>query len=471
MELKKLDQLVEGMKEEIIRDTQELIKFRSVEGSAAGADKPFGEEVAASLEYTLDIGKRLGFSVKNLDGYAGYAEYGEGEEMVAVLVHVDIVPEGDGWQYPPFGGEIHDGKIYGRGAVDNKGPAVAAMYALKALADSGAKLKRRVRVIVGANEETGMKCMRRYKETEELPVCGFAPDADYPIINTEKGIMSFNLRKKFAPGSEGDVALLNLKGGTVANSVPDYCEAVLKVTRAGKTAVEEALARAINIQEFKMSKEDHPDGILIKSFGVAAHGSTPEQGKNAISQMMVFLNTLPFGDNEQARFIHEYVVHIGMEYNGQSIGVGFSDELSGLLIFNVGVAKMDQESADLRVNIRYPVANTGEEVVSGIKESLQGTGIELENLSDSKPHHVPGDHFLIQALSKVYEEMTGDKTRLIAIGGGTYARTMPNSVAFGPGIPGQPDVAHKENEFIAIDNLLLNTKITARALYELAKAD
>ncbi len=471
MDVTLLDQRVEEMKDDIIRSTQELIRFRSLEAPESGPGKPFGDEVAKSLEYTLELGRKMGFTVKDLDGYAGFMEYGEGKEMVAVLVHVDIVPEGDGWQYPPYGGEIHDGKIYGRGAVDNKGPAVAAVYALKALADVDAPLKRRVRVIVGANEESGMKCMKRYKETEELPYCGFAPDADYPIINTEKGIMTFNLRKSFQPGEEGEVTVLKLQGGTVANSVPDHCEALLKASHSGKQAVEEALSRMVNIQRFAMRMEETDEGILIHSTGVAAHGSTPEQGKNAISQMMVFLNTLPLGKNDQARFIHEYVTRIGMEYNGQSIGVGFSDELSGLLIFNVGVARMDEEKADIRVNIRYPVANTGDEVVAGIRENLEGTGISLENLSDSKPHHVPADHFLIQSLSKVYEEMTGDKTRLIAIGGGTYARTMPNSVAFGPGIPGEPDVAHKENEFIRIDNLLLNTKITARAMYELAKAD
>jgi succinyl-diaminopimelate desuccinylase len=220
-----------------------------------------------------------------------------------------------------------------------------------------------------------------------------------------------------------------------------------------------------------MRLESQGDMVKVVSVGVSAHGSTPEQGQNAISQMMLFLNTLPLGANDQAAYISDYVRLIGMEYNGQSIGVEFSDELSGLLIFNVGIINMDQDSGEVVVNIRYPVAYTGQQVVDGVKGALVGTGITLEGLSDSKPHHVPEDHFLIKALSKVYEEMTGEPTRLIAIGGGTYARTMPNSVAFGPGIPGRPDVAHKENENIPIEDLILNTKINARAIYELIKSE
>lgn len=468
MDKEKLDQIIETWREDIVADTQELIKIRSVKGSEAGEYKPFGEEVAASLEYALSIGEKLGLKTKNLDGYAGYAEYGEGEEMVSILVHVDVVPEGDGWDYPPYGGQIHEGKIYGRGTVDNKGPAVAALYAVGALKESGLALDRRVRVIIGANEETGMKCLRYYKEKEELPVFGFAPDADYPIINTEKGIMTFTLVKDFASIEKEEVKVVSLEGGTAPNSVPDYCEAVLEVNTSGRKAVGESLAQMKNIQQFDMDMEDQEKLIKIRSFGTAAHGSTPEQGQNAISQMMIFLNTLPLGQNETARFVKDYVQFIGMEYNGQPMDIDFKDELSGSLVFNVGKAKMDENDAEVVVNIRYPVSFSGEQVVDGIDQALKDTGIRLENLSDSPPHHVPEGHFLIQALSKVYEEMTGEKSYLIAIGGGTYARMMPNSVAFGPGIPGQPDVAHKENEHISVENLLLNTKINARALYELA---
>lgn len=470
MDLQVLDQLVDKMKDDIIRDTQEIIKFRSLEAAPAGPAAPFGKNVAAALDYALGVGEKLGLRTKNLEGYAGYAEYGAGKEMVGVLVHVDIVPEGDGWKYPPYGGEIHDGKIYGRGTVDNKGPAIASLYAVKAIMAAGLPVSRRVRVIVGANEESGMKCIAYYKEHEEIPVCGFAPDADYPIINTEKGIMRFALRQKFTGGAAGAVAIKHLIGGTAPNSVPDYCECDLAVApdQAGK--VREDLAAFAREQAFKMESEAIEPGMLrVKSFGIAAHGSTPEQGQNAIMQMMLYLNTLPLGDNDTAAFIRTYNAKIGREYYGESIGIDWNDEISGRLIFNVGMAELTPEAGEVIVNIRYPISFTGAQVAGAIQANLAGTGISLEDLSDSQPHHVPPDHFLIKALSKVYEEMTGDKTRLIAIGGGTYARKMPNSVAFGPGFPGRPDVAHKENEYIPVDDLILNTKIYAHAIYELIK--
>ncbi|MGI5839931.1 MAG: dipeptidase PepV [bacterium] len=469
MDGKVLDKIVDQLKDDIIRDTQEIISFRSLEAAPAGPAAPFGANVAAALDYALEVGEKLGMKTKNLEGYAGFAEYGAGEEMVGVLVHVDIVPEGDGWKYPPYGGEIHDGKLYGRGAVDNKGPAIASLYAVKAIMEAGLPVSRRVRVIVGANEESGMKCIAYYKEHEEIPVCGFAPDADYPIINTEKGIMRFALRQDLAGGTPGDVAIRHLSGGTAPNSVPDYCECDLAVSGLA-VDVREKLAAFARQNSFKMECEEIESGLCrVKSVGVAAHGSTPEQGQNAIMQMMLFLNTLPLGVGGAADFVRTYNDKIGREYYGESLGVDWSDEISGRLIFNVGMAEMTPDKAEIIVNIRYPISCTGEQVAAAIRENLAGTGLRLEDMSDSAPHHVPGDHFLIKALSKVYEEMTGDKTRLIAIGGGTYARKMPNSVAFGPGFPGRPDVAHKENEYIPVDDLILNTKIYARAIYELIK--
>ncbi|MCG0276560.1 MAG: Sapep family Mn(2+)-dependent dipeptidase, partial [Thermosediminibacteraceae bacterium] len=182
-----IEKAIKLNEEPLIKSVCEIIKIRSVEDAPAPG-KPFGEGVARALEYALDLSRSFGFRTKNLDNYIGWAEWGEGAEMVGILVHLDVVPEGSGWTYPPFGGEIHDGKIYGRGAVDNKGPAMAALYALKTLKDAGVKFKRRVRVIFGTNEESGMKCIKYYLEHDEEPTMAFSPDAEYPIINGEKGI-------------------------------------------------------------------------------------------------------------------------------------------------------------------------------------------------------------------------------------------------------------------------------------------
>ncbi|HHY13423.1 MAG TPA: Sapep family Mn(2+)-dependent dipeptidase, partial [Thermoanaerobacterales bacterium] len=182
-----LEKQIERYRNDIIKSVQEQIKIKSVKGESKPG-MPFGEGPREALEHALKLSEELGFKTKNVDGYAGHAEYGEGDDIVGVLVHLDVVPEGTGWVHPPYGGEIHDGKIYGRGTIDNKGPAIAALYALKALKDSGVNMKRRVRIIFGTDEESGWEDMDYYMENEENPMCGFSPDALFPIINSEKGI-------------------------------------------------------------------------------------------------------------------------------------------------------------------------------------------------------------------------------------------------------------------------------------------
>jgi len=461
-----LNKLIDVMREDIISSTQEIIKIKSVQ-SEAKPGMPFGEGVGKSLECALNTAKNLGLHTVNLDGYVGYAEYGQGEDYVLALGHLDVVPEGDGWIYPPFGAEIHDGKMYGRGTTDDKGPIMATLYGLKAIKDAKLPLSKRIRVLFGTNEETGSKELKHYLEIEKAPVAGFTPDADYPIINGEKGITIFNLVKDFNGENRFENYIKFVKGGQAANMVPDYCEAGIISTNA--QSIIKSLGIFIKNKGYKLSAVVNKNLIIIRSIGESAHGSLPHLGQNAIMQLFDFLGTIDFGTTDVSEFVKFINKNIGMEVHGESFGVNLEDEISGKLSFLVGTINMDKKSATLTLNLRYPVTNKLEDMMNPFNSRLEGTGIRVENFEHQEPLYFSPDSPIIKALQKVYTEQTGEEAKLVSIGGGTYAKEMPNIVAFGPMFPGEPDTIHKQNEYITIDNLIKNAKIYAHALYELAK--
>ncbi len=456
---------IEEMSEEIIKSTQGIVRIKSVEGEPREG-MPFGEGPYNALKYALDLSERLGFKTVNLENYIGYAEYGEGEEYIGVLGHLDVVPEGDGWFYPAYGAEIHDGKIYGRGTMDDKGPIISALYGLKAIKDSQIKLSKKVRIIFGTNEESGCGEIEHYFKTEKAPVAGFTPDAEYPIINGEKGLTIFDFVKDLKFVGNNDV-IKYIKGGQKANMVPDYCEAGVITNQ-----VQKVLLYAHNFKEitgYDVTAEVKNDMVVIKSVGVSAHGSTPELGQNAIMQLFGFIEQLGFEDSDILDFIKFYNEYVGLETDGEAFGVGLRDDVSGNLSFNVGTIDINEDRAKMTVNLRYPVTCTFEEMMKGVNATLEGSGIRVENMEHQKPLYFPEDHPIIKTLSKVYEEQTGAKASLLSIGGGTYAKEMPNIVAFGPLFPGEPELIHQANEYIKIEDLIKNTKIYAQAIYELAK--
>lgn len=460
--------LVENYKEDIIKSTQDIIGIKSVEEEAK-PNMPFGEGPYKALEFALNLAQEMGFETKNLDGYAGHADLGQGEEIVGILVHLDVVPEGEGWTYPPYGGEIHDGKIYGRGTADDKGPAIACMYAMKALKESGVKLNKKIRIIFGTNEETGWGCMKHYFANEKAPDMAFTPDADFPVIHGEKGIIIFDLVKKLSSNSCNGIVLKSIKGGNAPNMVPDHCETILEVEDV--SAIEEKLNKFVEKTKYPLSMEKGGRNIKIIAKGISAHGSTPQKGKNAISHLMAFLGELLTGSCDICEFINMYNEKIGFKHYGEGIGCGFEDDVSGKLNFNPGVIKGNEEEIKLTINVRYPIKSSAKEVYDGIREALKDIKVEIiEGEKDNKPLYVPKDNVLVEKLMKVYKEQTGDvESEPITIGGGTYARAMENAVAFGPNFPGQKEVAHQKDEFISIEHLMDITKIYAKALYELAK--
>lgn len=461
-----INKKINKMRDELIKSTKELISIKSVkEESKEGY--PFGEGPAKALEYSLNLCNELGFKTVNLDNYIGYAEYGQGEEYIGVLGHLDVVPEGDGWIYPPYAAEIHDGKIYGRGTMDDKGPMVACIYGLKAIKELGLKTSKKIRIIFGTNEESGSEGeIERYFESEKEPIAGFTPDAEYPIINGEKGLTIFDLVKELT-NKEGENAISYIKGGQKANMVPDYCEAGILINDAN--IVINAAKEFKDRTGYDLSVEVKDEIIIVKSKGVGAHGSLPQVGKNAIMQLFKFIEELPLEDSDILDFIKFMNKHVGMEVYGESFGVGLEDEVSGKLSFNTGVVNMNKDRITMTLNLRYPVTCKFEDMMNGLNSTLKGTEIKIENMQHQEPLYFSKDNEIIKVLSKVYEEQTGDKAKLLSIGGGTYAKEMPNIVAFGPIFPGEPDLDHQANEYIKVEDLIENAKIYAHAMYELAK--
>ena len=434
-----LDPIIDEMQTDIIQAVQGSIRIESTKGVPT-MEMPFGEGPAKALLHALQLGDNLGFRTENLKNAVGYAELGKGDEMIAVLGHLDVVPAGDGWNHKPFGGELQDNILWGRGTLDDKGPTIGALFAMKAIQKSGLPIERRIRTIFGTNEETGSKDMPLYCSTQEAPVMGFTPDASYPIIFAEKGILTFSLSKELDQ-CDGNVKLTQLSGGAAANIVPDRAEAIVT---------------------YHNGKEEKHEG-----FGLASHGSTPEKGENAIISLIRKLKHLDFSSDLKQYFLF-LLEKIGDETNGKTMGIQIQDDKSGSLTLNLAMISFSPKEISVIVNIRYPVAQNSVDILQIITDIASGAGVKVTVMGHKEPLYVKEDSDLIKKLQVVYEQCTGEKAELIAIGGGTYAKTMKNIVAFGPLFPGQKDVTHQADEHISIENLMKNIKIMASAMYMLA---
>jgi succinyl-diaminopimelate desuccinylase len=365
---------------------------------------------------------------------------------------------------------VTDGRIYGRGAADDKGPAIAAFYAMKALKEEGFTPGKKVRLILGLDEEagTGWKGMDAYFSKVEKPSFGFTPDAEFPAIHGEMGIMIFELVKKFGKSKLQGIELRSLTGGNAANMVADHARAVLRADSYDE--IKELLAEYRKETGYKMAVKGIGKSLEITASGISSHGARPEKGLNAISVMMGFLCKIGIVNDDMADFIDFFNSHIGFDLHGERIGCDFSDEASGKLIFNVGMVRSDNEAGKLTVNIRYPVTIDDETVYNGMMSYLDKYDLGVVKLNHQPPIYIPSDDPLITTLMEVYRRHTGDKeSKAMIIGGGTYARSMENAVAFGMTFPGEPELAHQKNEYILIENLITATKIFADSIHELTK--
>lgn len=470
---------IEDNRELIVNSVREIVRIRSVEDREIkmpdGQVLPFGRGVEEAYQTVLSMGEEMGFDTADFDHYGGHIEFKSSDpsaKTFGIAAHLDVVPEGKGWKnHEPYSADIEDGFIYGRGTKDDKGPLIACLYAMKAIKESGIKPKNNIRLILGLDEETNWIGMNYYLSKAGAPDFGITPDGDFPLINGEMGILDFDLAVKIKKTSDkSGVFLKKLQAGQAPNIVPDSARAVIS---SDDKDVYETIKNKAKLYSNKSGHELKINragtSLVVEAKGRASHGAKPWDGLNALSIMLEFLGEIQFTQDEVNDFISFYNDRIGYNLHGEKIGCEFSDEPSGRLIFNVGMAEFNQEIAQVTVNLRYPVTIKGSDVIEGIKETLYGTSIGFIKHGEQKPIHIEEDDPLVLNLMKAYVEETGDSVnKPLVIAGGTYAKSMDRMLAFGALFPGDEDRMHQANERLSIDNLIKYTKIYARAIYELA---
>ena len=366
---------IEENKEKMINSIIDVVKIPSIEG-AAKENAPFGEEVNNALLKALEISEELGFQTKNIDGYMGYAQLGEGDEYIGVFGHLDVVETGEGWNNPPFSGYIENDRIYSRGVLDNKGPIMSALYALYAIKESGLKITKPVRIVFGTDEETGFKDLDYYLLKEKPPIMGFTPDCKYPVVYGERGRAKLNIKVKI-------------------------------------------------------------------------------DNENSVERTKEFFD-----------FVNKYI--LSSKDNGERLGIDYNDKEFGTMVMRGYELSNSSEELNFQIVLSYPAIATIEEIISKI-EAKTTENLTVELIHNYNPVKFEKDCFMVKSMQKAYEDITGLDGTPDTTTGGTYAKAMPNIVPFGPSFPGQKGIAHNPNEWMDISDIMLNAKIYAQALYNLAK--
>ncbi len=437
---------IEKNKEAMVEDLAKLVAYPSV---FATDEKPFGRDNRLVLDEALAMMEGVGLKTTNLDYYCGYGEVGAGDEVIGILAHLDVVPAGTGWSFEPYKLTMKDGVVYGRGVSDDKGAVVASIYALKYLIESGYKFNRRVRLITGCNEESGSRCITHYVEKEGHIDMGFTPDADFPGIYAEKGMIAATLRAK--PSK-----VLSLDGGTVSNVV---CKEV-----KAKVVADFDVTKFKSYLDNKDIRYEIEDGdvLNIVVYGKAAHASLPDLGVNAIEELMAALYVAGLKD-ALVDYFHKF---IGTDSHGKLFGAeDLYDEHSDLT-FNLGVAKTDEE-IEISVDCRFPVTRTSKEVLD-VMAKLDTKDVRFDVIAPVEPLFFDKDMPMIKALKAAYAEVTGDFTSEIkAIGGGTYAKAIHNCIAFGCEFAGKDAHIHDADECLELIDLYKQVEIYIKAIQNL----
>lgn len=443
--------IAQKYRQEYIDKTVKLLQIPTVlkQYDETNLDEPFGHEIRHALDFSLEMARKDGFTTKDIDHYAGHIEMGQGEEILGILGHLDVVPTGSDWNYDPFGATIKDGNIYARGSMDDKGPTMAAYLAMRMVQDQNIKLNKRVRLILGCDEESGMRCVRRYLEKEEMPAIGFAPDAEFPLIYGEKGIYSFDILKH-----EDNDLIASLFAGERYNIVPDRCVAVLKKDVSQK------------FQHFLTERnlQGHVEGNTYTMIGKSAHAAWPHLGVNAIFLMVDFLRSVT-----KASFLDLIYNHFSYDTTGKKLGIDYHDDEMKDLTLNLALIRYENSSFMIGSNIRYPKGYPFEEIATKTEKLLSSNGFEYVRHHNSPVHYVSPQDELVKTLYGVYQKYTNDTTTpLLTIGGGTYARALKKAVAFGPNLPGKEDLAHQPDEYLVIDDMVIAMAIYAESITLLA---
>lgn len=424
-----------------------LVSYKTIKQEAC-AQAIFGKPLAEALQYILDYGERIGLKTGNLANYCGYIEYGSGEKVIGILTHLDVVPAGDGWSSDPFTLTIRDGKAYGRGTTDDKGAIVSSLIALKLLLDNNIKVNQRIRLIIGCNEESGSLGIKHYLKQEGKINVGFTPDAKFPGIHAEKGLIHGSINLK-------TTKIKDITAQDAINKVPSFCQTTFRQQEANLVYLKEYLAKNHIKYELLSNQEE----ITLKVYGVAAHASHPEKGVNAISYSLSALAYAGLHDE----LLDFYDRFIQTTYNGELIQLNLSDQYS-FLTLNIATICQKGNEVELQYDLRFPVTASSKQIVKQLKKY----GFKVRSIHE--PLFYPPNHPLVTILEDVYADVMKQRLSMRCTGGGTYAKEMPNCLAFGGGFEGTDYRIHQTDEFLDLEQWKDQTNIIYQAIIALSNA-
>ncbi len=463
----KIDAYFEKHRDEMVKNICRLINIKSVRGEPQNG-MPFGEGPAAALAEALKIASELGFKPKNMENYVGVVDLNQKETELTILSHLDVVPEGKGWTKEPFSAAAQDGKIFGRGASDDKGPSIAALYALAAAREIEPSLGKNARLVLGTAEETGSEDIAYYYGREKASPFTFSPDGDFPIINAEKGRYAPTLEASWAESADLP-RIVSIRAGEAANAVPS--EAVAVVEGLDFEVYEEYcdMYNEYTGAEFSLSQEGNL--ITVTAKGRGAHAAELQQGNNALTAMIFLLSHTNFAPSESYNMICQLNTFFSHgDFYGKGLGIEQKDEVSGPLTLSLDVMDYRLTGFLARFDCRFPISGTKEGTADAADAAFRAKGIEIKGQdSFTPPHYVPADSPFVKTLLSAFEEHTDCEGKCLAIGGGTYVHGIEGAVAFGCTMPGRDNHIHGADEYVIIDEIITGAKIFTQAILDICK--
>lgn len=447
---------------QMVSATRTLITYKSIQGEAQEG-MPYGKGMDEALNYILDLADEMGFQTKKLDGYCGYAEYGEGDTYIGIFAHIDVNDEeGIEWKHDPYGGVVDQDRIYGCCAVD-KGALIAALYALKAVKEAQCSLNRKVRLIIGTDERRYYSDMDVYLKHENPPIAGFSVDGHFPITYAEKALAMFEYEREIQQNDGESVEYIH--GGKLDNLVPGYCCAKLVTQR--KTDILKRLDEYVAESRHDINAKLLEDGVLLEAFGKERHCASIEKGINSNMILLDFLRYIRFGGEDLRDVVDFLCDKIGLDIYGERMEIGYEDELSGKTTVNLGILNLDKGTMTIRIDCRFPITANYYQGIEIINSTFEKSGFQVNECSYWPPTYFPQNHFLIEALLKSYREVTGDDSEPVSGNSASYSKVMVNIAAFGAHYPGEGIIWDQTDEYLEIDTLIKTSKVYANAIYRL----
>lgn len=465
MDRQEIGRYFESAEGRMVEDIRALCRIDSEKGGPLPG-RPFGAGPAAALDAALALAGTMGFGVRNYGYYVGAVDLNGLPKQLDILAHLDVVPAGEGWRVTqPFEPVVRDGRLYGRGTADDKGPAVAALYAMKAVRDLGVPLRKNVRLILGTDEECGSSDLAYYYEREKEAPMSFSPDAEFPVVNIEKGRFSTGFHAEY-PADPALPRVVSASGGDVINVVPGFASAAVEgIPEAELEGFCEEAERRTGVR-FLLRSEDGK--TVVEARGVPGHASAPENGKNAVTALLDLLARLPLAPSAGARALRAVnALFPHGDWRGAAAGIRMSDGLSGELTISLDRFRFGETGLEGAFDCRTPICATDENLRNVFRAKAGSLGIRIDDRSVAPAHHVPGDSGFVRTLLRCYEQYSGRKGRCMATGGGTYAHRLKNGVAFGCALPGTENRMHAADESAVVAELVLSAEIFTQAIIDL----